>query len=34
MSAVNAVRFEKVDVVFGKNAAQAVALMDRGEGRD
>jgi glycine betaine/proline transport system ATP-binding protein len=34
MSAVNAVRFEKVDVVFGKNAPQAVALMDRGEGRD
>src|SRR5215813_7955663 len=34
MSAVNAVRFEKVDVVFGRNATQAVALMDTGEGRD
>jgi glycine betaine/proline transport system ATP-binding protein len=34
MSAVNAVRFEKVDVVFGQNAPQAVALMDKGEGRD
>jgi glycine betaine/proline transport system ATP-binding protein len=34
MSAVNAVRFERVDVVFGQNAAQAVALMDQGEGRD
>ncbi|HEY4162457.1 MAG TPA: choline ABC transporter ATP-binding protein [Dongiaceae bacterium] len=34
MSSVNAVRFEKVDVVFGRNAAQAVALMEKGEGRD
>jgi glycine betaine/proline transport system ATP-binding protein len=34
MSAVNAVRFEKVDVVFGQNASSAVALMDKGEGRD
>src|SRR5258708_26036078 len=34
MSAVNAVRFEQVDVVFGQNATQAVALMDKGEGRD
>jgi glycine betaine/proline transport system ATP-binding protein len=34
MSAVNAVRFEQVDVVFGMNAAQAIALMDKGEGRD
>jgi len=31
---MNAVRFEKVDVVFGQNATQAVALMDKGEGRD
>ena len=34
MSIVNAVRFEQVDVIFGKNAAQAVTLMDKGEGRD
>ncbi len=34
MSEVNAVRFEKVDVVFGQKAAEAVALMDKGEGRD
>ncbi len=34
MSAVNAVRFEQVDVVFGQKAAEAVALMDKGEGRD
>src|ERR1700754_4523192 len=34
MSAINAVRFENVDVVFGQNASQAVALMDTGEGRD
>ncbi|HVZ02265.1 MAG TPA: choline ABC transporter ATP-binding protein, partial [Dongiaceae bacterium] len=34
MSGTNAVRFENVDVVFGQNAAQAVALMDKGEGRD
>ena len=34
MSAVSAVRFEQVDVIFGKNAAQALALMDKGEGRD
>jgi glycine betaine/proline transport system ATP-binding protein len=30
----NAIRFEHVDVVFGQNAAQAVALLDKGEGRD
>jgi glycine betaine/proline transport system ATP-binding protein len=34
MSAINAVRFEQVDVIFGKNAGQALALMDQGEGRD
>jgi glycine betaine/proline transport system ATP-binding protein len=34
MNGLNAVRFEKVDVVFGQNAPAAVALMDRGEGRD
>src|SRR3954469_16865426 len=34
MSAINAVRFEQVDVIFGKNAGQALALMDLGEGRD
>jgi glycine betaine/proline transport system ATP-binding protein len=30
----NAVRFENVDVVFGQHPAEAVALMDKGEGRD
>jgi glycine betaine/proline transport system ATP-binding protein len=30
----NAVRFEHVDVVFGQRAAEAVALLDKGEGRD
>jgi glycine betaine/proline transport system ATP-binding protein len=34
VSATNAVRFDKVDVIFGQNAAQAVAMMDKGEGRD
>jgi glycine betaine/proline transport system ATP-binding protein len=34
MSAINAVRFEQVDVIFGKNAGQALAMMDQGEGRD
>jgi glycine betaine/proline transport system ATP-binding protein len=34
MSAINAVRFEQVDVIFGKNAGQALTLMDQGEGRD
>jgi glycine betaine/proline transport system ATP-binding protein len=34
VTGTNAVRFEKVDVVFGQNASQAVALMDKGEGRD
>jgi len=34
MNAINAVRFEQVDVIFGKNAAAALSLMDKGEGRD
>ncbi|MEZ5831856.1 MAG: choline ABC transporter ATP-binding protein [Dongiaceae bacterium] len=34
MSNITAVRFEQVDVVFGKSTSEAVALMDRGEGRD
>jgi glycine betaine/proline transport system ATP-binding protein len=34
MSITSAVRFEHVDVVFGQNASEAVALMDKGEGRD
>jgi len=34
MTAINAVRFEQVDVIFGKNPGQALAMMDSGEGRD
>jgi glycine betaine/proline transport system ATP-binding protein len=34
MSARNAIRFEHVDVVFGENAAQAIAMLDAGDGRD
>ncbi len=34
MNNVSAVRFENVDVVFGKKAREAVSLLDRGEGRD
>src|SRR3954469_17316767 len=34
MTASNAVRFEHVDVVFGQRAAEAIALLDKGEGRD
>jgi glycine betaine/proline transport system ATP-binding protein len=34
MSGINAVRFEHVDVVFGDRVAEALALLDRGEGRD
>ncbi|HVJ34512.1 MAG TPA: choline ABC transporter ATP-binding protein [Terriglobia bacterium] len=34
MSNTTAVRFENVDVVFGKKAREAVALLDAGEGRD
>ncbi len=34
MSNRNAVRFEKVDVVFGKKAREAVTMLDNGEGRD
>lgn len=34
MSAKSAVRFEHVDVVFGQKTAEAISLMDQGEGRD
>ncbi|MDY0882897.1 choline ABC transporter ATP-binding protein [Dongia soli] len=34
MSNTSTVRFEHVDVVFGKKAKEAVSLLDRGEGRD
>lgn len=34
MNAINAVRFEQVDVIFGRNATEALSLMDKGEGRD
>jgi glycine betaine/proline transport system ATP-binding protein len=34
MTAHNAVRFENVDVVFGQRRAEAIALLDKGEGRD
>jgi glycine betaine/proline transport system ATP-binding protein len=34
MTANNAVRFEHVDVVFGQRPAEAIAMLDRGEGRD
>jgi glycine betaine/proline transport system ATP-binding protein len=30
----NAIRFEHVDVVFGQRAAEAVSLLDQGQGRD
>jgi len=30
----NAVRFEHVDVIFGRNSAAALAMLDMGEGRD
>jgi glycine betaine/proline transport system ATP-binding protein len=30
----NAVRFEHVDVIFGRNTAAALAMLDMGEGRD
>jgi glycine betaine/proline transport system ATP-binding protein len=30
----NAVRFENVDVIFGRNTAAALKLLDQGEGRD
>src|SRR5438045_1667662 len=30
----NAVRFENVDVVFGRNTGEALGLLDKGEGRD
>src|SRR5437868_194609 len=30
----NAVRFENIDVVFGRNTAAALTLLDKGEGRD
>jgi len=34
VAAVNAVRFENVDVVFGERVADALKLLDAGEGRD
>ncbi|MET1028076.1 MAG: choline ABC transporter ATP-binding protein [Dongiaceae bacterium] len=34
MSNRNSVRFENVDVVFGKKAKEAVTMLDNGEGRD
>lgn len=34
MSNTTAVRFEHVDVVFGKKAKEAITLLDAGEGRD
>jgi glycine betaine/proline transport system ATP-binding protein len=34
MTEQNAVRFEHVDVVFGQHPAEAIALLDKGEGRD
>jgi glycine betaine/proline transport system ATP-binding protein len=34
MQAQNAVRFENVDVIFGQQAAEAISLLDKGEGRD
>src|SRR5687767_2981595 len=34
MTGNNAVRFEHVDVVFGQKPAEAIAMLDRGEGRD
>src|SRR5258708_25308479 len=33
-TAQNAVRFEHVDVICGRNAAAALAMLDMGEGRD
>ena len=33
-AAVNAIRFENVDVVFGDRVAEALTLLDKGEGRD
>jgi glycine betaine/proline transport system ATP-binding protein len=34
MSAINAVRFENVDVIFGERSKEALALLDSGQGRD
>jgi glycine betaine/proline transport system ATP-binding protein len=34
MTAQTAVRFEHVDVVFGQHQAEAISLLDKGEGRD
>jgi glycine betaine/proline transport system ATP-binding protein len=34
MTNQNAIRFERVDVVFGQGAAGAVTLLDKGDGRD
>lgn len=34
MDEKNAIRFEHVDVIFGQRAPEAVAFLDKGEGRD
>ena len=34
MSATTAIKFENVDVVFGPTPRQALAMLDKGEGRD
>ena len=34
MTGTNAVRFEKVDVIFGRNTRVALAMLDKGQGRD
>ncbi len=34
MNGANAIRFENVDVVFGKSTERAIALLDKGAGRD
>ncbi|WP_395020819.1 choline ABC transporter ATP-binding protein [Dongia sp.] len=34
MTAQTAVRFENVDVIFGQRQAEAISLLDKGEGRD
>ena len=34
MTGTNAVRFEKVDVIFGRNTRVALEMLDKGQGRD
>ena len=34
MTGTSAVRFEKVDVIFGRNTRVALAMLDKGQGRD